>query len=92
MFETQSERYPVKIFQNYHLKCLVGKKKPGPFYLQATVNPLTNIWFKQTPMGISSINSMMKDLISNSPLRNGEKHLANYFAKNQKKKTKKKPT
>ena len=40
-------------------------------------------------MGISSINSMMKDLISNSPLRNGEKHLANYFEKN-KKKTKKK--
>ena len=35
-------------------------------------------------MGISSINSMMKDLISNSPLQNGEKHLANYFAKKQK--------
>ena len=29
-------------------------------------------------MGINSINSMMKDLISNSPLQNSEKHLVNH--------------
>ena len=32
-------------------------------------------------MGINSINSMMKDLLSNSPLQNSEKHLANYSAR-----------
>ena len=31
-------------------------------------------------MGINSINSMMKDLISNSPLQKSEKHLANHFS------------
>ena len=50
----------------------------GPVYLQPIVNPLTNICYKKTPMGINSINSMMKDLISNSPLQNSEKHLANH--------------
>ena len=53
----------------------------GPVYLQPIVNPLTNICYKKTPMGINSINSMMKDLISNSPLQNSEKHLANHSAK-----------
>ena len=33
------------------------------------------------PMGINSINSMMKDLMSNSPLQNSEKHLANHSAR-----------
>ena len=32
-------------------------------------------------MGINSINSMMKDLISNSPLQKSEKHLANHSAR-----------
>ena len=53
----------------------------GPVYLQPIVNPLTNICYKKTPMGINSINSMMKDLISNSPLQNSEKHLANHSAR-----------
>ena len=32
-------------------------------------------------MGINSINLMMKDLISSSPLPNSEKHLANHSAR-----------
>ena len=56
-------------------------EKLGPFCLQPIVNPLTSIWHKKTPMGINSINSMMKDLISNSPLQNSEKHLANHSAR-----------
>ena len=47
-------------------------EKSGPFYLQPIVNPLINIWYKKTPMGINSINSMVKDLMSNSPLQNNE--------------------
>ena len=81
MFETQSERCPVKLFQKYLSKRPVGTEKSGPFYLQPIANPLTNIWYKKTLMGINSINSMMKDLISNSPLQNSEKHLANYSAR-----------
>ena len=81
MFETQSERFPVTIFQKYHSKHPVGMVISRPLYLQPIVNPLTNICYKKTPMGINSINSMMKDLISNSPLQNSEKHLANHSAK-----------
>ena len=81
MFETQSERCPVKLFQKYLLKRPVGMEKSGPFYLQPIVNPLTSLWYKKTLMGINSINSMMKDLISNSPLQKSEKHLANHSAR-----------
>ena len=81
IFETQSESCPVKLFHKYLSKRPVGIKKSGPFYLQLIVNVLTNIWYKKTPMGINSINSMIKDLISNSPLQNSEKHLANDFAR-----------
>ena len=49
-------------------------------YLQPIVNPLMNIWYKKTPIRINRINSMMKDLISNSLLQNSEKHLANHSA------------
>ena len=81
MFETQSERCRVKLFQKYLSKRPVGMEKLGPFYLQPIANPLTNTWYKKTLMVINSINSMMKDLISNSPLQNNEKHLANYSAR-----------
>ena len=73
-----SDRCPVKLFQKYLSKRPVGMKKSRPFYLQPIVNPLTNICYAKTRMGINSINSMMKDLISNSPLQNGQKYLANY--------------
>ena len=81
VFETQSERRLVKLFQKYLPKRPVENEKSGPFYLQPIVNPLTNIWYKKTLIGINSINSMMKDLTSNSPLQNSEKHLANHSAR-----------
>ena len=81
MFEIQSERCRVKLFQKYLSKRPVGMEKLGPVYLQPIANPLTNTWYKKTLMGINSINSMMKDLISNSPFQNSEKHLANYSAR-----------
>ena len=53
-------------------------EKSRPFYLQQIVNPLTNVWYKNTPIGINSISSMIKDFISNSPLQNSENHLVNH--------------
>ena len=53
MFETQSERCPVKLFQKYLSKRPVEMEKSGPFYLQTIVNPLINIWYKKTPMGLA---------------------------------------
>ena len=81
MFETQSEKYPVKLFQKYPSKRPVGMEKSGPFYLPPIVNPIRNFWYKKTPMEINSINSMMKDLISNSTLQNNGKHLENHSAR-----------
>ena len=63
MFETQSERCLVKLFQKHLSKSPVGMEKSGQFYLQAITYPLKNIWYKKMPMGINSINSMTKDLI-----------------------------
>ena len=45
MFEIQSERCRVKLFQKYLLKRPVGMEKSGLFYLQPIVNLLTNLWF-----------------------------------------------
>ena len=53
-------------------------EKSRPFYLQQIVNPLTNVWYKNTPIGINSISSMINDFISNSPLQNSEKDLVNH--------------
>ena len=57
MFETQSERCPGKLFQKYLSKCPVWMEKSGLFYLQPFINPLTNIWCKETPMEVNSISS-----------------------------------
>lgn len=81
MFATESDRCPVKLFRKYLSKRPVELKESGPFYLQPIVNPLTDVWYKKQPMGINSINGIMKDMISNSPLRNTEKHLANHSAR-----------
>ena len=81
MFETQCKRCPVRLFQKYLLKRPVRMEKSGPFYLKPIESHLTNIWYKKTPVGINSINSMMKDLISNSSLQKSEKHLANHSAR-----------
>ena len=78
MFGTQSEKCPVKLFQKYSSKRPVGMEKSGPFYLPPIVNPIRNFWYKKTPMEINSINSMMKDLTSNSTLQNSGKHLENH--------------
>ena len=61
MFETQSERCPVKHFQKYISKRPVGMEKSGPFCLQPIINPLTSIWYKETPMGINSMNPFPAD-------------------------------
>ena len=82
MFGTWSKRCPVKLFQKYLSKRPVGMEKSGLFFfLQPIANPLTNILYKKTLIGINSTNSMMEDLIPNSSLQNSEKHLANYSAR-----------
>ena len=77
-FESRSERRSVKLVQRYFSKHPVGMEKSGPSYLQPTVYPFTTIWYKKILMGINSINFMIKALISNSPPKNSEKHLANH--------------
>ena len=73
------ERCPVKLFQKYLLKCPVGMQKSGPLVIicKSFNKPLVY----KTPMGINNINSMMKDLMSNSTLQKSEKHLANHSSR-----------
>ena len=53
----------------------------GPFYLGIIDNPQTDIWYRITPLGINSINHIMKKMISNSPLMHSDKHITNHSAR-----------
>ena len=81
MFETQNERCPVKIFNFFKTKRPVNLQATGPFYLAIISNSVSNIWFKKSPMGVHTINNIMKTMISNSPLQSSNKRLTNHSAR-----------
>lgn len=54
-----------KIFKIYALKLHVDLRKSGPFYLQPTV-ARTEIQCKRLPIGVYSINFIMKSIVQNS--------------------------
>ena len=49
MFETQSKRCPINLFQKHLSKRPVGMEKSEPFYLQPTVNTWSDAVFKVPP-------------------------------------------
>ena len=59
-------RCPVNIFKTYLQRHPLELQETGPFYLGIIVNPLTNIWFKKTPMGKNKLDTIMKTMIANS--------------------------
>ena len=44
-------------------------QKSGPFYLTVIEKPVSSIWYKKTPMGKNTINTIMKNMKENSPLK-----------------------
>ena len=80
MFATGTNRCPVAIFKLYLSKRPFEFKENGPFYLGIITNPAGEIWFKKSPMGINTINEIMKRMIKNSPIETNKK-LTNHSAR-----------
>ena len=81
MFATGNDRCPVSLFKKYMEKRPENLRNSGPFYLSIISNPISEIWYKTTPMGIHKLNSIMKTMISNSPLAGTSKNLTNHSAR-----------
>ena len=81
MFATGTNRYPVALFKLYLEKRPVQLQKSGPFYLSTITNPVTNVWYKVTPMGVHKINTLMKTMVENSPLADTSSILTNHTAR-----------
>ena len=81
MFATGTNRCPVALFKLYLEKRPVQLQKSGPFYLSTITNPVKNVWYKVTPMGVHKINTLMKTMVENSPLADTSRKLTNHTAR-----------
>ena len=63
------ERCPVMLFKRYLGKRPSEMKESGPFYLTVIDKPISSILYKETPMEKNTINTIMKNLKKNSPLK-----------------------
>ena len=78
MFSTDTSRCAVNIFKLYLYKRPNQFCSSGLLYLSIIHKPVSNsLWYKNVPMGQHTINSIMKRMIENSPLRNSDKKLTN---------------
>ena len=44
-------------------------KESGPFYLTVIDKPVSSVWYKKSPMGKNTINTIMKNMKENLPLK-----------------------
>ena len=69
MFATgNEERCLVMLFKVYLEKRPKEMKTTDPFYLSVIDKPVSSVWFKKTPMGKNTIDSIMKKMKLNSLL------------------------
>ena len=82
IFSTDTSRCLVNIFKLYLPKRPTQLRSSGPLCLNIIHKPVSNLlWYKNVPMGQQTINSIMKRMIENSPLRNSNKKLTNHSAR-----------
>ena len=75
MFSTDTSRCPVNIFK-FYLSKRPSQLCSSLLYLSMIQKPVSNsLWYKNVPMGQHTINSIMKKMIENSPLRNSDKEI-----------------
>lgn len=55
-------------------------KTHSPFYLSVIDNPISAVWYKKTPMGKNTVDTIMKKMKENSPLKDvcPEKKITNH--------------
>ena len=70
MFSVGGERCPVAIFKQFVERRPLNMRWSGPFYLSIKRNRTLNdnIWFKTQPMGVNTINNMMKTTVAGTSL------------------------
>ena len=78
MYATGCENCPVKLFNLYVDHRPLSLKKVGPFYLSIIDNPKLNIWYKTLPMGVHTINNILKSMKNNSPLSTCSRKITNH--------------
>ena len=84
MFATgNEERCPLMLFKVYVEKRPEEMRTTGPFYLLVVHKAVSNVWFKKTPMGKNTIDSVMKKMKLNWPLIDlcPEKRISNHSAR-----------
>ena len=82
IFLTDASRCPVNIVKLYLSKRPSQLRSSGPLYLSIIHKPVSNsLWYKNVPIGQHTINSIMKRMIENSPLRNSDKKFKNHSAR-----------
>ena len=84
MFATgNEERCPVMLFKRYLEKRQSEMKESGPFYLTVIDKPVSSVWYKKSPMGKNTINTIMKNMKENLPLKDlcSEKNLTSNRAR-----------
>ena len=71
------------LFKRYLGKSPSEMKESGPIYLTDIDKLVSSIWYKKTPMGKNTINTIMKNMKKNSPLKDlcPEKNLTNHSAR-----------
>ena len=71
------------LFKRYLEKRPSEMEKSGPFYLTVIEKPVSSIWYKKTPMGKNTINTIRNSMKENSPLKDlcPEKNLTNHSAR-----------
>ena len=77
------ERCPIKLFKLYLEKRPTEIKTSGPFYLSVIDKPVSSVWYKKTPMGKNTIDTIMRNMKENLPLKDlcPEKKITNHSAK-----------
>ena len=81
MFATGTERCPVRVLQTYLSKRPSKCKSSGPLYLAIIDKPKDRcVWYKDSRLGMHSLNNMMKNIIAGTPIESSKK-LTNHSAR-----------
>ena len=79
-FETRNNRCLVKIFRICLAKRPADLRTLDSFYLAGIYNQQSAIWFKSFPIGVHTINKIMKNIIGKSSLETS-KHITNHLTR-----------
>lgn len=74
-------RCPLACFFKYKERRPHILKDCGPLYLSVIDHPKSNVWYSNSPMGINTIDNIMKKLISKSPLAGCKRKITNHSAR-----------